>query len=338
MMKHPIWFGSLPVFSPADPPQDPPPSDPPPQDPPPSDPPAGGKTPSKTGLDAAAEGTGDDKKIVAPADWPEDWRDKLAGDGKDKDATELLKRAKSPTDIWKSYRELQKRVSAGKVNEDEPMPDADKDADKAKAWREQRGIPDDPTGYKVPETLEKTLTPEDKPIVASFMDKAHAKNWNQKQVAEGLELYFDFQQQAFETLDAADAEAAEATEKALIAEYGTEYRTTAKLGKQVLEAIAPGLYEARLPDGRKVGNIPEVIINAVERGREFYGDVAFAGGENTKTTLNRKAELQKIMADEPERWHAANAEGQKLRTEYDKILEAEERRGGSKQAGSAAMA
>lgn len=280
--------------------------------------PAADPKPAGTALDDAAAGDDSDKQIVATG-WPEDWRKQLAGE--DKDALKMLERFKAPGDVGKSLVEARKRVSKGAT--DEPMPDPEKDADGAKAWREARGIPADPADYKVPESLK--LSDADKPQVTAFTQLAHARNWSQKQVGEGLEMYFQFQGEAMERQAAADKEAAAATAEALRDEWGPDFRPNSKLAKAVMDAIAPGmnLQEARLPNGRRVGDVPELVKALAEKGREFFGDAAFAGGAATKATEDREAELKKMMTDDIDKWHA----NPKLAKELDEIRTAREKRG-----------
>jgi hypothetical protein len=288
----------------------------------------------KTALEAGADGDGVETKVVAPADWPEDWRTRAAKSANVKGADKIADRFSDPGGLLKSYVELQAKLKSGKPNEDAVMPDQTKDPDGAKAWRAERGIPDEPTGYTVPDALQKVLTDEDKPVVSAFMEKAHGKHWTPKQVAEGLELYYEFEQQQFEARGALDKGWKEETQTELRQEWGGEFTANSKLAKSIAEGVTPELpwFNARLEapghpmHGRKLGDIPAFVKALADRGREYFGDVAFAGAEASKTTLNRLDELRKIMADEPERWRS-KTEGAKLRLEYDKLVDARDRAG-----------
>lgn len=296
---------------------------------------AAGKPAPKTAMDAGADdGADDGVKVVAPADWPENWKQLATKDIKGAD--KIISRFGSPVDVVKSYVELQAKVRSGKVDETAEMPDPAKDADGAKKWREERGIPAEATAYKVAEPLQKQLTDEDKPVVSAFAERALAKNWTQKQFDEGLEIYFQFADQQLDALADSDKKASEETQTALREEWGSEFRANSKLAKSVMEAIAPELINARLPDGRLVGNVPEIVKALAERGRDYFGDASFAGAEASKTTQNRLDELRKIMADEPDRWHSMKKEGFALRAEFEKLIEAEERASGSRRATSQA--
>ena len=66
------------------------------------------------GGDASAETI----EASAPADWPADWRQKLAGE--DKKTLERLGRMASPADLFKSYRALEQKVSAGELKKGLP--------------------------------------------------------------------------------------------------------------------------------------------------------------------------------------------------------------------------
>ena len=56
-----------------------------------------------------AGGNASDKPVSAPANWPEDWRAKLAGE--DKSYLKTLDRFNSPADLAKAYRDAQQRLS-----------------------------------------------------------------------------------------------------------------------------------------------------------------------------------------------------------------------------------
>jgi hypothetical protein len=75
------------------------------------------------------------------------------------------------------------------------------DASDAKAmaeWRKQEGIPDDPTGYKLPDEVTKHLTDADKPVLANFTEFAHSKGARPDVVSIASEWYVQQQAAAIE--------------------------------------------------------------------------------------------------------------------------------------------
>lgn len=299
----------LPMFEEGDPPKDPPAGDPPPADPPP---------PKPSALNA-----GEDPPKNGPTDWPDDWRSKLAGE--DADASKRLERFKAPTDIWKSYRELEARVSKGGGKPTEiPAPDGEKDPDGLKAWREERGIPEDATGYVVPDTVKEMVTDADKPIIEAFTASAHAKHMTPAAAQAAMEFFFETRDAQIAAELAADKEAAESTSDALRKEWGREFKPLSGAAAKLAAEISPGVnwFDARLDDGRLLANVPEVVKALADLALLKYGDTSYVGAEKAAKTESRKAEIQKVMREDFNAYQNDAA----MQKEYGDILEAEEKR------------
>lgn len=267
----------------------------------------------------AADDPAIEKPIATPATWPEDWRDKMAGE--DKALRKRLDRMADPTALLKSYTELEARFKKGGPAADEPMPE---DADKAKEWRAARGIPDDPTGYAIPDAVKSLVTDADKPKLADFTEAMHKAGISAAAVGPVMEWYFNEQANAVETIRKTDRADMEEAQEALRSEWGADFRANATVAKRFAEEITPGLnwFEARLPDGRTLGNVPDFVKALTTLGLREYGDVAFAGGENVNKTTARKEELERMMANDREAYMA----DPKLSKEYQSIMEAEMKR------------
>lgn len=275
-------------------------------------------------LAGADDPAGDDgKKVVAPADWPEDWRDKMANG--DEAMRKRLDRFKAPGDVFKSYTELEGKFKKGAPSNDEPMPDAEKEPEKAKEWRQARGIPDEPSGYVPPDSVKAMITDEDKPNLASFTEHMHKSNVPASAVGPALEWYFQQQQAGAEAIAAADRTDKTETEDALRSEWGSDFRSFATVAKRFADEAVPGLLDARLPNGRVVGNDPAFVKMLADLGMREYGDVSFAGGEATNRTMARKEELETMMSEEPDKYF----NNKKYQQEYLEIMEAEAKRAGN---------
>ncbi len=234
----------------------------------------------------------------------------------------LLKRYGSLNGVVKALKEKETLIRSGKLKRDMPDP---KDEKAMAEWRKAEGIPDDPTGYTLPETVTKRIGDDDKPLLSNFTEFAHAKGANQQAVAIATEWYAELKEaQATKQLEF-DAQATESAEDALRSEWaGGEYRANLTLGHRFMEQI-PGVgkdwMEARLPDGRRLGDVAEVVKWASDMGREQFGDAAFATDDSAARHNNRKAEIEGIMKSDIRRYWA---EG--LNKEYAEILEREEKR------------
>lgn len=254
-----------------------------------------GKT--EEGKDAAAEAD----KSDTGSDWPEDWREKLAKG--DEDKLKLLNRYGSVDGLLRKIMEQEKviRTKSGP----RPMPDAS-DEKAMSEWRKEQGIPDDPTGYKLPETVTKRMTDDDKPLISSFTDYAHKKGAPQQVVDVASEWYFDTVEQMAAERAAEDKQATEAAEDELRKNWShAEYKSNMTLGRRFLDSI-PGLgadwAEARLPNGRRLGDVPDFVMWASDMGRDKFGDVTFATADSEARHMAEKDEIERIMKTDFERY------------------------------------
>jgi hypothetical protein len=290
----------------ADPPaNDTPPAGDPPADPPPSDePPADDLPPT------------DDP----PAALPDNWRELAAGG--DDDALKLLKRYGSLNGVAKALVEKDKLIRSGKIKRDMPDP---KDEKAMAEWRKDQGIPPDPTGYELPDTVTKRLVDEDKPILSSFTEFAHSKNLPPAAVNAAAEWYVEMQEKASEQQTVTDTSHHEECEDALRDNWSRdEFKGNLALAKRFVAdagGIGDDWTEARLPDGRKLGSIPEFVMWASDRGREVFGDSAFTSADSEAKHTSRKAQIETIMKTDINKYWS---EG--LNKEYDEIIAREQKR------------
>lgn len=234
-------------------------------------------------------------------DWPDDWRERLAGS--DETFLRQLKRYSSPTTFAKGFKEREDLIRSGKVQRD--MPDA-ADEKALAEWRKEQGIPDDPTGYVLPETITKRLVDADKPMLANFTEFAHKNNLPPAFVEKGAEWYTALSEQVAEQRAAEDSSSMEACEDALRKDWAHgEFKANLTLGKRFLESV-PGLgadfAEARLPDGRLLGSLPEFVSWAADMGRERFGDATFASSDAESRHTNELAAIEKAMRDDYQKY------------------------------------
>lgn len=268
-------------------------------------------------VDAAAATEGDDKaNDEARPEWPKDWREKLANG--DDAMLKVLKRYSSPTTFAKGWKEREDLIRSGKLKSAKP----DGSDEKAMAeWRKENGVPDDPTGYAIPDTVKDVLVDSDKPLVAAWFEDAHAAGMPQEMAAKGIEWYGKIIGQLQEQQAAADASHREAAEDALRKEWShAEYKANTTLGARWLSSTPLGETWAglRTPDGRRLGDNPEFMMWAADNGRQSFGDVSFATGDAERRFMARKEEIEKIRDTDFDRYEAEN-----LDKEYRTILEKE---------------
>lgn len=273
----------------------------------------------KTALEGGGAGK---EQVVTITEFGDNWHELVAG--KDKKLADEAKRYKSPTDMLKSLVETKAALRGGKG--DEPMPDPEKDADGAKAWREERGIPEAADKYALSDPVKKAIEGDDasKPLVDGALEHFHKLNWPNGQVNQMLEFYFGLEAATQADRDAADEKLAGDTAEFLRQELGTQYRPQITLAKQFATEITPGIdwFTARMPDGRRLGDIPEVVMALAKLGEKEYGDAHYAGSEAAAKSTGRKEEIEKIMRTDMRAYRG----DKKMQAEYRELVEADQRR------------
>lgn len=241
-----------------------------------------------------------DETIAAPADWPEDWRDRMSGG--DAKALERLARFKSPLDVFKSYTQAEAKIRSAAP----PKPAlSEKPTDEEIAeYRKAHGIPEKADGYK----LDGEFTDDDKPTLDSFLQAAHSANMTPDVVAGVTKWYKDFEKSKVE----ADAQAIRsqrvATMTELQAEWGAELKPNFQALGNYLDNLPGNLGDemryARGTDGLPLGNNPEFIRWLVGKALDENPAATFVAGDGTnKNMASRKAELEKMMATDINKYH-----------------------------------
>jgi len=245
----------------------------------------------KTAVEKSA--AGEVEKTEAKSPWGDNWREEMAGG--DDDVAKAISRYGSPKGVARALREAQTTISSGLKR---PAKPDGKDEKALAEWRKAEGIPDDPTGYKLPETVQKRLTDEDKPILSSFTEFAHAKGARPDVVEIGTEWYIDMMDTLQAKQSEADKVAAEEAEDTLRKDWAHgEFKANTTIARRFIEGV-PGVgakwAEARV-DGKRLGDIPEFIAWAADMGREKFGDVAFTSSDSERKHASRMEEIEKII-------------------------------------------
>ena len=264
----------------------------------------------------------DPKKVVAPADWPDDWREKAVGYIKDDKARakelKRLQRMKTPEDIHKSYRALETKQQTEFIRK---LPDGATEEQVAE-WRKEMGIPEKPDAYDLPKVEGYEWGEADKPMLDVFLGKMHAAHADQKQIDSALGAYAELVTQTKEHQYNLDKNDDEVCVDGLRAKWGNEYRTNLATAKQLLndtENFSPELSqmlrEARTPDGNRLIYNPDLWEVLADMGLQQYGAGAGLTGDAKVQHSARKAEIETIMKTDMSRYWQ---EG--LDKEYNEIL------------------
>lgn len=256
-------------------------------------------------------------------DWPEDWRQKYAGE--DNKILKRLERYASPKAALDALFAAQNRINSGDLKT-ALKPDATED--EISAWRTDNGIPDKPEGYQVELPNGIVVGEADQPLVDEFLKEAHAANMHPKQVNQALGWYLSKQEAVLAEQVARDEEHRMLAEDELRAEYGPEYRNTIKQAHALLEDAPEGIkdriLQGRTQDGTRMGDDPAVIRWLVSLRRELNPVATLVPGSGTNATQAAEVELSTLrgmMGDRTsEYWKGPSA--QKNQTRYRELVSA----------------
>lgn len=265
---------------------------------------------------ANGDDTGEGTEAGADADWRKEFT------GGDEKLMKRISRYASPAGLVKALVAAQDKIAEKTAHA--PLPDNATDEQKAE-WRKANGIPDKPEGYQLPKINGFDWSDADKEVAQDFFGSAIEANMSQAQAEKVFNWYAgrmqDIQAKQYE----ADTNARAALEDELRAEWGPEYRQNVKMLARYAEKI-PGagadILAARLPDGRRLGEVPEFVKDLVERARDHYGDSSFIAGDGGSTMQNEKEQIEKIMKTDMNRYRSEGWD-----KKYLAILQAEERAG-----------
>ncbi len=233
------------------------------------------------------------------ADWPEDWKDKMAGE--DADFRKRLDRFASPIEVAGWGKNSEKMWKQGA--DPDPYPDEGSEEDQGK-WRADHGLPETAAGYeKLIEGME--IKEDMKEEAAGFFEMAHAKNWSPAQVKEAITYKHEFQAKAQQAQDDTDLEHRNETMDALRQEYGAELKPHMAAGKALFDDAPEGLMDmflsARLENGKRVGSDPEMVRWMISTALKANPGATVVPGTDTSTTATsiakEMADLETMMAD-----------------------------------------
>jgi hypothetical protein len=140
------------------------------------------------------------------------------------------------------------------------------------------------------------------------------------------EWYVDMSERAAEAQGEADKKAAEEVDDALRDAWSRdEFKGNLQLAKRFMASageIGDAWTEARLPDGRRLGDIASFVQWASDQGRNSFGDVVFSSSDAETKHASRKAEIEKIRDTDFDRY-----EKEGLNKELLEIIDKDLKRG-----------
>jgi hypothetical protein len=236
-----------------------------------------------------------------------------------------LERYQSPKAAIDALIAAQNRISSGELKA--PLP-ANATPEQIAEYRQANGIPEKPDGYfaKLPDGL--VIGDADKPLFESFAKGLHDLNAPPQIAQYAVKWYNDFQEQQLGRVAEADNTHKTATEDALRAEWGNDYRANINHISSFLstapEGVADLISNARGADGKAILNDPGTVKWLATLAREFnpVGTIVPGGGNSMQGIESRETEITKLMGNpNSEYWKGPTAE--KLQKEFRDLVDAE---------------
>ena len=260
--------------------------------------------------------------------WGDDWRQQYAGD--DEKMQKRMERYNSPKAALDALVSAQNKIASGDLKST-LNPDST-DEERAQ-WRADNGIPEEPSGYEIQLSDGMVVGEADQPLVDSFLERAHTTNMHPSQVNDALSWYFDAQEAAYVEQEERDTQSKQASEDALRAEWGNDYRVNVQLANNLLDSAPEGMKEqllgARLPSGEMFGNNPDALrwLSQMQREINPVATVVPGSGANAMQAIESEvATLKGMMGDrESEYWKGPKAKANQAR--YLELISAQQKHG-----------
>lgn len=220
------------------------------------------------------------------ATWRDDWREqmvaKLPEAEREKELTRL-RRYSSPENVYKSHRELEKRVSTGMLKPS--LADGATEAEVAE-YRKANGIPDAATPEAYGITFPQGYEPNDadKADVSEFITAAHKANIPPAHVQLLWGQYLGVKEKAEQQLYEAAQQTTINYKAELKAEWGRDFDKNARLGNaHLVQAVgedqAKAFMAMTLADGTKLGDNPAFVRYIVSQALANADDAALVTSE-----------------------------------------------------------
>jgi hypothetical protein len=250
-----------------------------------------------------------------------DWRAKIAGE--DKSFIKTLEKYTDESAFGKAHQALLQKLGSGEYKKTTPFPDKGTPEQQAQ-WRADNSIPDKPEAYDVNIGNGVVWGEADKPLLDDFVKHAHGKNLSPDAVKASLEWYNAFQAKTAAARDEADANFKQASEDALRAEWGGDYRRNINAMENLLNGlpdVKAKLEGARGPDGRPLGFDPAIIKWLAQTSFNVNGENATVlppGEINVAGIDSEIGRLEGLMRSDRRAYDRDPANGNKLLELYDR--------------------
>lgn len=244
----------------------------------------------KTALETPAE-----PAAPGPADWPDDWREKLAGT--DEKLLSRLKRFTALPHVFQQWREAERTISAAEHKRWAPGDAADEAA--IATFRKDRGIPDAPDAYLAELPDGYVIGENDKPAFEKFAEVFHANHVPAEVGRKLVTQYFEAQRAAQDARMLLDEQQRVAAVDTSRAEMGPDYAGNRNAVISLLDGLPEdtriAVMEARDPQGNKIFNNPSVFKQFAIWAKELMPAATIVPGDSASAGETIDAEMASIV-------------------------------------------
>lgn len=275
----------------------------------------------------ASGGTAAETQIAAPQNFPDNWRDLLAGT--DKKAFKTLDRYKSLNDLWTAHKDLSAKFDGGKYVQ---IPGDDATDEESAAFRKALGIPDKADGYvdKLQLANGRVLGDADRPVMAHFAEAMHKVGASQAVMNTAADWYLDLQEAQQVQQQEEDANYKTRSMADLRQEWGGDYKryetAVVDLFKNAPEEVYGFVASARLPDGRLIGDMPEFLRWAADLAMELNPAAGMPApdGDSMRAVDTELDEIEKFQREHEEEYFNTD-KGKRMQERRIQLLEIREK-------------
>lgn len=252
------------------------------------------------------------------------WRKEMSGG--DEKIAKRLERFTDPSGILKSYLAAEQKITSGEYKRSVKPENANED--QLKQWRLESGIPDTAEGYDF-KIDEKLMVEGDKESLDKFYKFAHESDIPKAHIEKIVSHLYSTRKEQADQLVALDNSDKTEAEETLRVEFGNDYLPNMNLMKGMFdgqpEDIRTAFMGARLEDGTRIMNSPEIVKMLVSFAREINPAAAYvpnSGGANTAQSIGDEiATIERFMRTNRDEYYKDKTK----QARYDQLLVARDK-------------